>query len=66
MNGKFTLYVDQYGNRFYASTLKELREQVSGNVKILYRDKTDGRTVKVGYVIGEHWFTAYRPVEIEI
>lgn len=67
MNGKWTLYVDQYGNRFAASTVKELREQIGmggSRVSKMYRDKKDGRTVHCGYVIGAHWLTAYRPLEI--
>lgn len=58
------LYIDQYGSKFYASTLKELRRQVStgGNrVSIMYVDGTDGKTYRVGYVIGQHWLTAYVP-----
>jgi hypothetical protein len=30
----------------------------------MYRDKADGATVWVGYVIGADWFTAYRPAEV--
>lgn len=29
MNGKRLLYIDQYGNKFFASTVKELREKVA-------------------------------------
>jgi hypothetical protein len=64
MNGKFTVYLDQYGNRFYASTLRELRQQVPGRVSPMYCDKKDGRTVRTGYVIGQHWLTAFQPVEV--
>lgn len=60
------LYIDQYGYRYWARTLKELRAQCSGRVSIMYRDKRDGRTVRVGYVIGQHWLTAYAPVELEV
>lgn len=67
MKGKFTLYIDQYGNRFYAHTVKELRDQIGmgkSRVSKMYRDKVDGRTVHVGYVIGQHWLTAYQPLEL--
>jgi hypothetical protein len=67
MNGKYTLYVDQWGNKFYASTVKELRAQIGmggSKVSTMYCDKKDGGTVKVGYVIGQHWLTAYRPHEV--
>lgn len=58
------LYVDQYGNRFYASTVRELREQIAGGksrVSIMYVDGKDGKTYRVGYVIGGHWLAAYVP-----
>lgn len=62
------LFIDQWGNKFFARTLKELRAQIGGGgsrVSIMYRDKKDGRTVKCGYVIGGHWLSAYAPVEQE-
>lgn len=57
------LYVDQYGNRFYAKTLKALREQLPGRVSKMYCDKKDGSIVCTGYVIGQHWLTCYVPFE---
>ena len=66
MNGKLMLYVDQYGNRYCAKTVKELRSQIENGwcrVNKMYVGKTDGRVVHVGYVIGPHWFTAYVPYE---
>lgn len=68
MNGKLRLYIDQWGNRFYASTVKELREQIGmggSRVSKMYVDKKDGRTVHVGYVVGRHWLSMFAPVEIE-
>ena len=59
------LYIDQYGNRFYAKTLKELRAQIgNGGSKVskMYRDGLDGVTYSVGYVIGRHWLTCYLPM----
>jgi hypothetical protein len=67
MNGKSLLYVDQYGNRFYAATAKALREQIgmgSSRIAKMYCDKRDGSTVHTGYVIGQHWLTAYTPFEL--
>lgn len=64
LKGKLTLFVSQYGDRFYAKTLQELRQQVSGRTTPMYRDKKDGTTVRVGYVIGNLWLTAFTPVEI--
>lgn len=64
MHGKLMLYVDQYGNKFYAHTVTELRNEVGGGrVSKMYIDKLDGRSVHVGYVIGNHWLRAFEPVE---
>jgi len=61
------LYVDQWGNHFYADTVKELKEEVgAGKVRIMYRDKKDGSTVRCGYIIGQHWLEAYMPFEQKI
>jgi hypothetical protein len=59
------LWLDQYGNRFWAAGRKELQEQIPGKVSIMYRDKPDGRVVRCGYVIGQHWLTEFAPVEGE-
>lgn len=63
MKGKPTLYIDQWGSRWWAKTIKELREQIGGRVSKMYVDKKDGRSVHVGYVVGQHWLTAYQRVE---
>lgn len=57
------LFIDQFGNRFFAKTRKHLSTQIRGKVSIMYMDKADGRTVRIGYVIGNHWLTEYAPVE---
>ena len=60
------LYIDQYGNKFRAATVKALRAQIGNGgsrVSRMYIDKKDGSTVKTGYVIGQHWLTKYAPVE---
>ena len=62
MNGKHVLYIDQYGNRFFVSTLKELREEIKGRASKMYLERGD-KTYHVGYVIGGHWLTAYTPLE---
>lgn len=67
MKGERTLYLDQYGSRFWANNVRELRKQVGmGGSKVskMYRDKKDGSIVHVGYVIGQHWLTAFRKVEV--
>ena len=66
MNGKRTLYLDQWGNKFWASTVKDLRKQIEmggSRVSKMYVDKKDGAAAHVGYVIGPHWLTAYQRVE---
>jgi hypothetical protein len=58
-----TLYLDQYGNKFYADTVKSLKQQI-GKTKAsrMYVDGKDGKTYHIGYVIGEHWLTAFQPI----
>lgn len=59
------LYIDQWGNRFWAATRRALVDQLGGGrVSIMYQDKRDGSTVLCGYVIGRHWLTAYVPFEV--
>ena len=61
MRGKFMLYVDQWGNKFYARTIKELREKIGGGrVSKMYVDR-EGRAYHSGYVVGRHWCEAYIP-----
>jgi len=60
------LYLDQYGNKFHANTVKELRSKIGmggSRVSKMYVDKKDGHTVHIGYVIGQHWLTQYTPIE---
>lgn len=62
-----SMFIDQYGYKYHAKNRKELIEAVSpyGNpkVSIMYQDKKDGRTVRVGYIVGEHWCTEYKRIE---
>jgi len=63
MNGKFTLYMDQYGNHWYAKSAKELRAKIGGGrISTMYCDKLGG-PVKIGYIIGKHWCEAFQPIE---
>ena len=65
MKGIYRLYIDQYGNKVGASTVRELREKSGGGgVSKMYVDKKDGTTVQTGYVVGQHWYTMYAPVEL--
>lgn len=65
MNGRTILYIDQHGSKFWANLVKSLVEQIGGGrVSKMLRDKQDGRTVHTGYVIGQHWLSAFVPVEL--
>lgn len=67
MNGKLMLYIDQWGQKFWARTVKELRSNIEmggSRVSKMYVDKKSGGTAHIGYVVGRHWLTAYQPVEI--
>lgn len=67
MNGKRMLYMDQFGNHFFARSVNELRSQIGmggSRVSKMYRDTKDGLTVHVGYVIGAHWLEMFAPVAI--
>ena len=63
------LYVDQWGNRFYAQTVKELRSQIANGksrVRIMYVDKKDGSVMRIGYVVGQHWLREFIPNERKV
>lgn len=67
MNDKPILYVDQYGSKYHARTVRELREKLGGGrIAKMYRDTDDGGAVHVGYVVGRHWCTAYAPVRLPV
>lgn len=58
------LFIDQYGNKWRAGTVKQLREKIGGgHVSIMYQDTKSAGTVRAGYVIGQYWLTEYRPAE---
>ena len=66
MNGELMLYIDQWGTKFWAHTVKDLRDQIGmggSRVSKMYQDTKGGASVHVGYVVGQHWLTAYKPVE---
>ena len=66
MKGKFTLYLSQYGDKFTARTIKELRQKVGkGRVSRVFVDgsgKDAGKVFHTGYCVGSVWLTAYQPV----
>lgn len=59
------LFIDQYGNRFFAHTVKDLRKQIGmggSKVEKMYCARKDGSTIHTGYFIGNHWLSMYAPV----
>ena len=70
MKTPYLMYLDQYGYKFFASTRKELVKAVAPyskpRVSIMYRDKKDGTIVRSGYIVGDHWLTAYQPYEVPV
>jgi hypothetical protein len=69
MHGTMTLYIDQYGGKIWARTVRELHAKAGpGRVFKIYVDKIGGtnagHAVHIGYGVGRRWFNAYRPVEV--
>lgn len=65
LHGKCTLFIDQYGNRWEARTVSELRDKIGGGlVSKMYVNDRSGNRYHIGYVIGHYWCTAYMPVRI--
>lgn len=56
-----TLYVDQHGQNYYASSLRELRKQIPGRCSKMYIDY-NGKSYHVGYVIGKYWLNAFQAI----
>jgi hypothetical protein len=59
------LWKDQFGGRYFAKTVKELRAQIGmGGCRVskMYCEMKDGSTYHTGYVIGQHWLTGYTPM----
>ena len=70
MNGTLMLYLDQYGNHFYARTVRELREKVGSSgsriAKMYVENGADGEPRHVGYVIAGHWLKMFAPIELPV
>ena len=65
LHGKCTLFIDQYGNRWEARTVLELRDKIGGGaVSKMYVNDRSGNCYHIGYVIGHYLCTAYMPVRI--
>jgi hypothetical protein len=70
MNGRLMFYVDQYGDYYWTTTVRELRDKVrsrgyGSKVSRMYVDTSDGRRLHIGYVVGQRWCRAYIPYERE-
>ena len=63
MNGKLMLYLDQFGNYFYARTVRELRGKVGSSGS---RNGADGEPRHIGYVIAGHWLRMFAPIELPV
>lgn len=70
MNGTLMLYLDQYGNHFYARTVRGLREKVGSSgsriAKMDVENGADGEPRHVGYVIAGHWLKMFAPIELPV
>ena len=64
LKGKLTLFIDQYGSRWEASTVKELQAMIGGRVSKMYTDDKAGNRYHIGYVVGNLWCRAFVPVRI--
>lgn len=66
MRNTLMLYVDQYGNKIWAKTVKDLKAQAGpGKVFKIYCDmKPDGKSYHVGYGVGRRWFNAFQPLKV--
>ncbi len=62
------LWIDQYGNRFWAKTITQLKadRSIPGAIfKIYFEDAATGETFQTGWGIGKHWFDVYTPMRKE-
>ena len=70
MNGRLMLYLDQFGNYFYAGTVRELRGKVGSSgsriAKMYVRNGADGEPRHIGYVIAGHWLRVCAPIELPV
>ena len=67
---KMTQYMarDQYGNTVHGLThpRKELLDRFGRqHADKIYRDKADGSTVHVGYIVAGHWYSLYEVTPFE-
>jgi hypothetical protein len=67
MKPRYGVAIDQYGNVYHYGkhARRDLMEQIGRKrASKMYRDKKNGATFHVGYIIGPHWLTLYAPVEL--
>ena len=65
MNGKLMLYLDQFGNYFYARTVK-VGSSGSRIAKMYVENGADGEPRHIGYVIAGHWLRMFAPIELPV
>ena len=65
---KSKLFIDQYRNRFYSTSITALkREQgLPGKIFKIYCDTKAGDVVQTGWGIGAHWFDVYERWEKKV
>ena len=65
MKRPMRLFIDQYGSKIYARTVKELCA-TAGRTKArkVYVDRKDG-VYHVGYAVGDRWFHAWNEFAIK-
>jgi len=63
----YRLFIDQYGEKIFARTVKELCKKAGRTkAKRMYIDTEKNGTLHIGYVVGRRWFTEYMPVRRKI
>ena len=66
LRGKTTLFIDQYGGKWFANTVKDLQQQIGGKVSKMYVDSASTDDVyHTGYVVGQLWLDAFVPVRVK-
>jgi hypothetical protein len=61
------LCVDQFGDRLFCRTVKELKEKVGRKrADKIYIDRLGGGRKWVGYVVGGRWFSVYQQLGIDV
>lgn len=63
MRGKRMLWRDQYGSFYITDTVKELCERLGyRSHRSMFVDGRDGKTYRVGVVVGPFWLHGFTPM----